>query len=340
MPLPGQAMIFSAKEKFSIGLDIGTDSVKAVKLKFNHTAVELCDIDLTPGPAVSSDVLARLSRPQGAKSANISLSGPATLIRYITLPQMNYTELRQALKFEAQKHIPFPVTDCLLDGFILKDSLSNNKMLVLLAVVKKELVDQRLKALEAINLKPNLIDIDSLALINCFNFNYPAQEGDKYKVVALVNVGCSVTNVNILEDGTPRLSRDIHIAGAVFTQKLAEIFSIDKAEADRLKIEPDGARRNKAMVAIESILTNLGNEIRISFDFYESQTSVSVGKVFLSGGSCGLGRIKELLAEALGVEVELWDPFRKISVAKNIDQDRFSRVLPQLAVACGLALRQ
>ena len=76
---------------------------------------------------------------------------------------MNTLELRQALKFEAQKHIPFSVSEVNLDGYILKDDLPDNKMLVLIAAVKKDLVTQRLKLIEGLGYHTNIIDIDSIA---------------------------------------------------------------------------------------------------------------------------------------------------------------------------------
>lgn len=328
------------KEKSCAGLDIGTASTKLVKLKFSQAEAQLCGFVLQPNTREAGQALGQLARAQNISAANISLSGPSTLIRYINFPKMNYSELQQALKFEAQKHIPFAVEEVVLDACILKDSLPENKMLVLLAAVKKELVQARLKAMEEAGIKPALIDMDSLALMNCFNFNYPQQNGTPRKVIALVNIGASMTNVNILEDGIPRLSRDIHIAGTFFTQKLADIFSVDFNAAERMKLNPDPDKANKIAAAMESALTGLSAEIRTSFDFYESQSAMAVEKIYLSGGACASPRTREILAESLGIEVELWDPFKRIGLAKDIDAAGLKQASMQLAVAVGLALRK
>ncbi|MDP2906048.1 MAG: type IV pilus assembly protein PilM [Candidatus Omnitrophota bacterium] len=328
------------KEKLSVGLDIGSGSIKSVQLRFRQSGVELCEFGLTEIPADTGRAVAGFTQPRNIKLANISVSGPSTLIRYVNFPKMDPSELQQALKFEAQKHIPFPVDEVNLDGYILKPDLPGNLMLVLLAAVKNDLISGRLKLMEEAGVKPNLIDIDSVALINAYNFNYPVENSGGHRVVALVNIGASMANLNILEDGIPRLSRDIHTGGAVFTQKLADIFAVDLAAAEKLKLSPEGENRDKVRAAMEPMLANLGQEIRTSFDFYESQSAVSVGKILVSGGSSYFSGLKDMLSASTGIAVEDWDPFNKISLAGGVDAAALKKVSSQLAVAVGLALRQ
>ena len=161
------------KERFSFGLDIGTHSIKCVKLKVTGSAVELVDFDLQESLLDSTEVLKKIKHAQGADLVNISFCGASTVIRYVNFLRMSKLELKGALKFEAQKHIPFSVEEVNLDAEILREDLPENKMLVLIAAIKKELIAQRIKLLEASGLRPNVIDIDSLALVNVFNFNYP-----------------------------------------------------------------------------------------------------------------------------------------------------------------------
>jgi type IV pilus assembly protein PilM len=252
---------------------------------------------------------------------------------------MSENELKQALKFEAQKHIPFSIDEVNLDSFILKEDSPDNKMLVLIAAVKKDFMSQRLKLLEEAGIKVNLVDIDLLALANAFNFNYPQEDNPKYKAVALLNIGSSMSNLDILENGIPRLSRDIHIAGNNFTQKLMEVFSLDFKSAEELKINPDTQRAKSATAAVESVFANLATNIRTSFDYYESQGTTSVGKIFLSGGGSKFTGLKEMLANLMGTEVECWDPFKKIKLPNNMDSQKINALSGQLAVVVGLALR-
>jgi len=337
--LPFKFKAPSPRESFSLGVDIGSTTIKVIRLKFFEEKVEVVDFKLEPFVLDLSEVLKKISQSMEAKKINLSISGPASIIRYVDFPKMNSEELKQALKFEAQKHIPFTISEVNLDSYVLKQDFSDNKMLVLLAAVKQELINQRLKLAQEAGFTVNLIDIDSLALVNVFNFNYPADQ-QAQKTFALLNIGGSNSNLNILEGGLPRFSRDIHIAGNSFTQKIADLVGVDFKTAEGLKINGEPEKQSKISVAIDSVLSSLTNEIRTSFDYYETQSTSSVVKIFLSGGGCLCSEIKEKLANLLGVEVDYWDPLKQISLASNIDSQAIKKISAQLAVAVGLALRK
>jgi len=247
---------------------------------------------------------------------------------------MSEDELKQSLKFEVQKFIPFPINEVNLDSYILRENLSENKMLVLIAAVKKEFINQRLKLIQEAGLKINTVDIDSLALVNAFKFNYPQDTDDtiKNRTVAILNIGASMSNLNILENGLPVLSRDIFLAGNNLTQKVQGPLGLDSQAAKE--------KANNAAGVVESELAGLAKELRESFDYYESQSASSVIKIFLSGGGSRFPGLKDMLANLLSIEVQNWDPFRQISIADTIDPEKLKALSNQLAVAVGLALRK
>jgi type IV pilus assembly protein PilM len=359
------------KEKFSVGLDIGTQAIKAVKLRFTKEAFELCGFYLEPIESDLGGALKRVKESYGIDAVNTSLSGPATVIRYVNFPMMNENEFRRSLKFEAQRYIPFSTAEINLDGYILKkEGVADDKMLVLIVSAKKEFVNQRIKLLEEAGLKVNIVDIDSLALVNAFNLNYSLHDNQGVRAIALLNIGSSLSNLNILEDGLPRLSRDIHIAGNNFTHKLIDTLGMDFRVAESLKINssavsfdklvvspeqspgalrvngeqsrainPDKDRLSKVVAAAEAVLSILVAEIRTSFDFYESQSTFSVGKIFLSGGGSYFTGLKDMLANLLGIEVDYWNPLKCLTLSKKIDSEKVNSKSSQLAVAVGLALR-
>jgi len=327
------------KEKFSLGLDIGTSFIKTVKLKFSKDVIELCGLTIELAPQLDLEpALKKVAHTQDTKNVNISVCGPATVIRYVNFPKMNAEEMKQALKFEAEKYIPFATSDVNLDSYILKHDLPDNKMLLLLAAVKKEAINQRLKLVENAGFNVHAIDIDSIAIINAFEHNYGHEENLKDKAIALLNIGASLTSLNILENNTPRLSRDIHIAGNSIAQKLADNTDSDLKAAEQLIVNAAAENLEKIASATEAITANLAKEIRASFDYYESQSSLAVSKIFLSGGASIIPGIKEILANLVGMEVEYWDPFKKINIAASISQEKLKPIASQLAVAVGLAL--
>ncbi|MFH0918178.1 MAG: type IV pilus assembly protein PilM [Candidatus Omnitrophota bacterium] len=341
------------KERFSCGLDIGTQSIKCVKLKITASTVELVAFDLQESQLDPLEILKKIKHTQAADLVNISFCGASTVIRYVNFLRMNKLELKGALKFEAQKHIPFSVEEVNLDAEILKDDLPENKMLVLIAAIKKELISQRIKILENAGLRPNIIDIDSLALVNAFNFNYPKTDlpenksqdnglvssSQSHKSVCLLNIGSTITNVNILDSGLVRLSRDIHCGGVNFTKKLMDVLELDFKAAQELRINPTQDKASKIKSGVESVLTNLATEIRTSFDYYESQNSSNVVKIFLSGGAGKTEGLKEMLGTALGIPVETWDPFKQIKIPNTINRQELNKFSGQFNVAVGLALR-
>lgn len=352
------------KEKVSFGLDIGTQSIKCVKLKTLADSVELLDFQLHESQLDPTEVLKKIKHTQAADLVNISFCGASTVIRYVNFLRMNNAELKGALKFEAQKHIPFSVNDVNLDAEILKDDLPDNKMLVLIAAIKKDLIAQRIRVLENAGLRPNIIDIDSLALVNAFNFNYPqadlpqdkqgpsparvcaapepkpqAAPGANHKAICLLNIGSTITNVNILDNGLVRLSRDIHCGGANFTKKIMDLVELDFKSAEGLKINPAEDKQERIRAAAESVLTGLAAEIRTSFDYYESQNSSCVVKIYLSGGGSKIAGLQEMLTACLGLPVEGWDPFKRVVIAEGLDRVKLESLSGHFNVAVGLALR-
>lgn len=322
-------------------MDIGTQAVKLVKLKVSGEKTELLSYDAEPLVLDLSVVLKKIrERNSGMDAVNIAASGQSSVLRYIDFPRMNEAELKQALKFEAQKYITFLNNEANLDAVILKENLPDNKMFVLLAAVKKDWLGARMRSIEAAGLRVNTVDIDSLSLVNAFNFNYSVDEKLKDKAVALLNIGAAVSNLNILDNGIPYLSRDIQTGGNSFTQKLADTLRLDFKAAEAFKLSLEPANQDRVSVARESVIANLFSEIRTSFDYFESQHPSSIAKIFLSGGGSMLAGVKDALAGFLGTEIEYWDPFKNIALAGDIDAEKAREKAPQLAVAVGLALRK
>lgn len=327
------------KEKVALGLDIGTSTIKLVKLKFLKETVELSGFNIEP---VTSDLgasLKKLEQSQNIKTINTGISGPASIIRYVNFPKLNKEEFNQSLKFEAKKHIPFLINEISLDGCILKPDLPDSQMLVLITAVKKDFLNQRLKIIGETNFTVNILDLDSLALVNAFNFNYSSDDDLRHKTIALLNIGASISNLNILEKGIPRLSRDITIAGNNLTQKIVDILGVDFNSAEKLKINTENERLKEVSAAIELILSNLSAEIRTSFDYYESQSSSSVEKIFLSGGGSLVKGLKETLSNSLSIEMGIWDPLKQLIIPNDSDIQKIRKLSGQFAVAIGLALR-
>jgi type IV pilus assembly protein PilM len=165
--------------------------------------------------------------------------------------------------------------------------------------------------------------------------------------VAVLNIGASISNLNLLDNCLPCLSRDIKTAGNNFTKKIIDTLGVDLPTAEDLKINPEKDKSNKLSGVIEQVITNLATEIRTSFDYYESQCPATVSKIYISGGGSLLKGLKEILNGMLDIEVAYWDPFSNIEIANAANSDKLNSIKNNaqplssaLSVAVGLALRQ
>lgn len=336
--------MFKKKRNITIGLDIGTSTIKAVKLEsvnqiyaFQGHSIKNNPLEVEEIPLLIKSLLSEIDIQN--HNLCISLSGQNVITRYATVTNMNQVDFKNALKFEAQKYIPFPINQVFLDGFILKDNVSTNKMLALIAAAKKDFVQKRIKLIQDAGYAVDVIDIDSLALINAFKFNYAGDQALQDKTIALLNIGASISNLSILEQGIPFLSRDILLGGKNFTKRIAADLEIDFSAAEKAKLEAPKQKAEKINSAIEVVLTQLTTEIRKSFDYYESQSVSNVEAIYLSGGGCLLADLEKNLNNLLGIEVKKWDPLNKVQFSPGSNLESIKDSASQLAVAIGLSMR-
>ncbi len=296
-----------ASQGAAIGLDIGTSSIKLVWLQTSGAKKILKKSLVSPIPSGAdlSSVLEGIVKSEGLKGrpVNVSLSGPAVVMRYITLPLLTPEELKNTLQFEAKEYLPLPLEEMFLDCAILKEKPDEKKMSVLLAAVKKSAVSERLVLLEKAGLNPGIIDVDCLCIAN--SFTVFTEEAAKKGPVALLNIGAKFTNMCILEDGILNFSRDILFGGSDVTQKISSVYNIDLAKAEAMKLDPQ--KRVELLSILEPLISHLSSEIRLAIDYYENQSGLEVFKIFVSGGLSYSAGVLELLNSFLGVSARVFD---------------------------------
>lgn len=356
-----------------IGLDIGNYSAKLVLLKERggrFVLVNFAVVDLGEEPIETLEPAQKNSIIQGAikqlvtsagikaKDVAISLSGDQVIVRYIKLPYMTKDELKGVIRFEAEQYIPFSMDQVVLDFSILGEVTEEGqkKVEVLLVAIKEEVVNQYIQLLRGVGLNISLIDIDSMSLHNALEINYEKKEGE---TVAIINMGGKFTNLNIVEDGITRFSRDIPIGGINLTRDISKEFNLGFAEAEKLKRDQGGiiiesenvvltripSKEDKRVRIYSSISTTMGKlvmEIRRAFDFYESSAKKkAISKAYICGGTTKLQNVEKFLSERLKIPVEALNPFNKIGIEDPAAFDekvkQFGAVLP---VAVGLAVRK
>lgn len=337
--------LLTKKTKSRIGLDIGTSSVKALvlsPLKGSEYEIAAFAVERILGEKKKTDIVDAIKR--ALKAANIktkevitSVGGQSVVVRQVVFPKMTTEEVKSAMKFEADKYIPFNINEVYLDAQIIDDKDADNNVKVILVAAKKELIDEHMSYLKEANLKPEIIDTDSIAIVNSFLFNYPGEGKDK--TLALVNIGARLTNICMLKDELLIFVREIPIGGQDLTDAIKSAMNLDDEAAEKLKWEP-GEKLEEVDSAIKPALENLENQIRLSFDYYENQFGKGIDRIYLCGGASGQVGLDRHLVQALGIEVSFWQPTKALKVSPKVSQDSLKKSASQLAVCIGLALRK
>lgn len=334
---------FQPKTKYRIGLDIGSSSVKILEIENSDDKSFLVNIGFKALPDASKVALSGAIRSLmeelklSSRDATISVSGPSTIVRFVSMPKMREDELKGAIKFEAEKYIPFAIGDCIIDYQVLKKDDKDNKLETLLVAVKKELVLEKIAMAEESGLNVGVVDVDNFAVANSFLRSFGGR--DQSKTAALLNIGASLTNVSIVRDGILYFSRDVAIGGSDFTTSIAKGFNIEKAEAEKLKISPQDKAQEVSKYT-KSIVSNLIDEMRLSFSYYENQSGRGIDEIYVSGGTSGLAGLENVFNEAFESKPFLWDPLQFLDTSKLAQNTELLKTMSRsFAVAAGLALR-
>jgi type IV pilus assembly protein PilM len=348
-------MLFG-KKKYIAGLDIGSSSVKMVELDGKPGNLSLAslghenlpDNTVIDGqimePSTVCDVIRNICSTNKISADKVvtGVSGHSVIIKNIVLPPMSQEELEESIGWHAEEHIPYDLSEVSLDFQITASD--REAMHVLIAACKRERIDNIRQAIQFAGKEPVVIEVDTFALQNCYEVNY---QPDPSQVVTLLNIGASTMNVNIVKGTRSLFSRDITVGGSQFTDVLHRNLGLSVQEAEALKRGVTNVVQNVEEKSIEPLMNSVTEivalEIQKTFDFYRATTEDNqtvVQKILISGGGSKLRGLSQDLSRRLELPVEVLDPFRSIRVdSKKFDPDYLSEIMPEMAVAVGLALR-
>lgn len=348
-----------ARERLCVGIDIGASSVKLCQLRRSKRGLVLEHFGLVPLPSEAIvdgavmnssrvvDAVQELIATHGVRHREVALavSGHAVIIKKIALPQMTPQELDESIQWEAEQFIPFDIQDVNIDVQIVRrQSAQAGQMDVILVAAKKDLVNEYTSVIVEAGLQPLVCDVDAFAVENMFETNYeiPAEQS-----VALVNVGASKTNINIVAGGISSFTRDLSTGGNAFTEEIQKQLNVSFEEAEGMKIA-SGASSGDATAsnyvpevdrAVQLVAESVTTEVQRSIDFYAATSAEAPPtQIYLTGGSARLSALQKALERRIGVPVAVADPFRNIEVSPQ-ERDFVRAIAPAAAVAVGLALR-
>lgn len=348
-----------------LGVDIGTFSVKVVWLKEEGGQIKLKTwghLPIEAKPDASPDERKQQTINQlrafliqkniPVKQAATAISGNSVIVRYVKFPLLTKNELRATLATEAEPFIPFDIKDVQLSFHILAEVMEEGqkKMETVLVASKKDMVQARVDVLEAVGLRPAIIDVDSFALESVHERLDAGQE--RAGSTLYLNLGHSVTNLSIIESGGTRVVRDIFISGNTFTKAVMKALQCDPPKAEEAKksfgLMLDQEEKEKALAegnrdalavsqAAAGVVKDLVSEVHRSVDFYLSQgPERSVARIVLAGGTARMKNLAKHLTSELKVPVTVMNPFSFLPPPADVPAD----VQPAMGVAVGLALRR
>jgi type IV pilus assembly protein PilM len=338
-----EALLKNSKD-IQIGLDIGSHSIKAVAISHAKSQPKIMSFSIKP---VGDNIIRAINEAYselGVTKTKVvtSVSGPTVIVRYADMPAMTDDELGGAVRFEAEKVIPYNINEVELDAKRI-ENLDNNRMRVLIVAVKKDLIDSQIKILSESGLEPLIIDIDSFAMANTF-----MNAGiDNENICGLINIGFVKTNINIIGQNKSYLSRDIDIGASHILKLLSDNLSIPQGEALKMmeqklsgfdSISEDEKRI--LSVPISDTLSRLIDEIRLSFDFYENHYGHNVARTFISGGTIMYSTVLDFLKNIIGKDIETWNALSNIQVPNELVAKGIEAFSSQLVVSIGLGLRR
>ncbi|MBW6521297.1 MAG: pilus assembly protein PilM [Desulfoarculaceae bacterium] len=344
---------FLSTEKLVIGLDIGSHSIKVCELKkteSTYSVVNLGSIILPEGAVYDgtlhdpevvgtaiTELLANLKIKH--KKVAISISGYSVIIKKIHLAVMEEKQLEEYINAEAEQYIPFDIDDVYLDFQDLKTNTEgSNKTEIMLVAAKKEIIDDYLDMLQGVGLQPVLVDVDGFALENIYESTHPQKEN-----VALVDIGASKMNINIISNGISVAAKDIVLGSRQLTEQIADTFDIAMEEAEALKIGLFPAQEKQGQIAkiFSATCAQWALEIKKTIDLYHSNTAnKKIDKLVLSGGGSKVAGLTDFLQRETDMPVEIFNPFARMIVnPKQIDSEYLNNIGPEMAIATGLAIR-
>jgi type IV pilus assembly protein PilM len=345
-------MALFGRKKVTVGLDIGSGLIKVAVIDHSKKTPELVKVAVIPlladaivegevmDPGIVAEAIQGALAAADVKDRKVvtAVGGRDVIIKKIQIERVKEQQARELMRWEAEQHVPFDMESVELDFQILDPDADGVEMSVLLVAAKRELIESKLRILTDAGLEPGVVDVDAFALHNAFEMNYPeAMRG----IVALVNIGHDVTNINILEEGVPILTRDITVGTRRFREDLQRERGLSADEAQQMLQGYDRSAHLDAVLEGRGEEVAVGVERAAAFLASSSRNSGKVRAVYTCGGGSRIPGLSEMLANRLRIAVEQASPLTNLHVREGaLDSLVTDEVAPLLMLPIGLALRQ
>ncbi|MCE5251009.1 pilus assembly protein PilM [bacterium] len=343
------------KQVSTIGLDIGSSMVKAVKMSVKGKAHVLENFALEPIPEGTvqsgeikdpSIIAQSIKKAVGrcdphARDVVVALPNYAILSEVLTMNITPEKEMREAVIIEAEQMSAFDMNDVEIDYAVLERDEAAKKMRVLMVVAKNDIIYAYIEFLNEAGLRPVILDVDLFALTNIAHINY---DFEKYRASVLLNIGSESTVAAFIRNGVFHSSRDISVAGMTFIKKLEMISEIPKNKIFDIIRGDIGAESNIEVIAdtLNTTSKEFANAVGVAISYFQASDAVDkIDLVVLTGGFAWIPGLINVLELRTGAEVVILDPFNHVQftegIMEGIDPKKIGTVL---STAMGLATRK
>lgn len=339
-----------------LGLDISTTAVKLLELSKSGERYRVESYAVEPLPPNSviekniSDVdavgeaIRRAVKRSGtkAKHAAAAVAGSAVITKVISMQaDLSEDDMESQIQLEADQYIPYPLEEVNLDFETLGPSEDDpDRVDVLLAASRTENVDVRVAAIEMAGLTAKVIDVEAYAMENAFTLvASQLPERGVGQTVAVVDIGATMTTLNVLHDLKTIYTREQVFGGRQLTEEIQRRYGLSYEEAGMAKRQ-GGLPDNYIPEVLEPFKDAMAQQVSRSLQFFFSSSQFnSVDQIVLAGGSASIPGIDELIESRLGVPTLVANPFTNMSIAPRIKAQVLSNDAPAMMIACGLAMR-
>lgn len=373
----------------AIGLEVGTSAIKIVELR-SGSPPSLRALAIRPTPpgtiqdgqviepqAIAAEIKAGLAEAKiRNKYVVTSIANQAAITRIIPMPKMSLKELDEAIKWEAERYIPFPIDEVVLDYDILDnpdDIPADGQMEVMIAAAQHETIARLVEVIKLAGLEPVVIDVKPFAALRALRGSLLGEHISKTtltntstftesgEVGVVLEIGASNSTIALVRGDRVLMNRNINVSGDDFTVAIQKAFGLDfntaedvklnyatatiptEDEEDLLDFDVNREKYSPAKIfdAIRTPLLDLTTEIRRSLEFYRVQSGdINVDRMYLAGGGAKLRGLADAIGDTLGFRVELGDPWLAVSFDENAFDAAYLRsTSAELTVPLGLALR-
>ena len=350
--------LLKRKKPALLGLDISSTTVKLLELSKTdgQYRVESMAIEPLPDDAVSEksiqdaeavgEAIQKAVKKSGSKLKNaaVAVAGSAVITKVITMPATlsdNDSNLEAQILMEADQYIPYPLEEINLDFEVIGPSQDNPETIdVLLAASRSENIEMRTTALEIGGLKPKIVDIEAYTIENSSALiTEQIEEGEDDRIIAVIDIGATMTSLNVIEDGKLVYTREQSFGGKQLTEEIMRRYGLSYEEAGRLK-KAGGLPDNYIPEVLEPFKETIAQQVgRFLQFFYNAGQHTHVSLITLAGGCASIPGIDELIESQLETPTVIANPFANMSLSPKVNPQLLSNDAPALMIACGLAMR-